>query len=101
MTGNHTRMGDRRYTEGPHDPCDGSVLLLHRAHPRPPRDPDRRPPRLGREATYLALGQPPRAPLVRETDHGIPPLPGDLYSPLPARAPVLRRLLGARGGFAR
>src|SRR5712691_7257877 len=39
--------------------------------------------------------------MVREAGDGIPPLPGDVHSPLSPRAPVLRRLLGTRGGPAR
>src|SRR5215467_5059615 len=83
-------------SEGRDVPRGRRVLLRDRARPRPPRDPDRRPPWLGGEAPHLAVGQSGRPALVRETHHGIPPLPGDVDPLVRARASALWRLLGAR-----
>src|SRR4029077_18166887 len=85
----------------PDDPDAGSLLLLHRAHPGAPRDSDRGPPRMGREAAHLALGRPRGAAAVREAGDRIPRLPRDVYSPVLARPAVLRWLLGTRGRPAR
>src|SRR5262249_8538569 len=84
-------------SEGRDVPHGRRVLLRDRARPRPPRDPDRRSPWLGGEAPYLAVGQPCRPALVRETHHGIPPLLGDVDPLVRPRASALWRLLGARG----
>src|SRR5499427_1102038 len=84
-------------SEGRDVPRGRRVLLRDRARPRPPRDPDRRPPWLGGKAPYLALGQPSRPALVWEAHHGIPPLLGDVDPLVRPRASALWRLLGARG----
>src|SRR4029077_19583835 len=88
--------------ERPSDDLDaGGLLLLHRAHRGAPRDSDRGPPRVGREAAHLALGRLRGAPVVRKAGDRISRLPGDVYSPVLARPAVLRWLLGTRGRPAR